>query len=114
MEISYQNQAKLLKVMADPGRLKIMDILSCGELCANDILENFDFSQPTLSHHMKLLADAGLVKIRKCGVRMYYSIDTETCSQVIKGISAIFNPSENCICRIAEPKYKNLLLVGEE
>ena len=58
---NYDENAKILKAVADANRLKIIDILSCGELCACDILENFDFTQPTLSHHMKVLADVGLV-----------------------------------------------------
>ena len=42
--------------------MKIVDILSCGEKCACDILEHFDFTQPTLSHHMKVLMECGLVE----------------------------------------------------
>ena len=45
--------------------MKIVDILSCGEKCACDILEHFDFTQPTLSHHMKVLMDCGLVEVKK-------------------------------------------------
>ncbi|MGU3670530.1 As(III)-sensing metalloregulatory transcriptional repressor ArsR, partial [Staphylococcus saprophyticus] len=51
--MSYQELATILKVLSDPSRLEIIDLLSCGELCACDLLEHFQFSQPTLSHHMK-------------------------------------------------------------
>ena len=62
---NYEENSKLMKAIADPNRLKILDILSCGELCACDIQKYFDFSQPTLSHHMKSLVDCGLVIGRK-------------------------------------------------
>lgn len=54
-----------MKALSDPKRVKILDIISCGELCACDILEQFDFTQPTLSHHIKVLVNAGLVNVEK-------------------------------------------------
>ena len=54
MESCYEKNSKILKALSDPNRLKIIDILSCGERCACEILEHFDFTQPTLSHHMKV------------------------------------------------------------
>lgn len=53
--MNYEDMSKTLKALADPKRLKIIDLLSCGSLCACDILDHFDFTQPTLSHHMKVL-----------------------------------------------------------
>ena len=60
---NYEENAKIIKALSDPSRLKIIDILSCGEKCACDILEHFDFTQPTLSHHMKVLMDCGTCKV---------------------------------------------------
>ena len=57
MELDYTEYAKIFKVFADPKRLKIIDMLSNGELCACKILEEFQITQPTLSHDMKLLTD---------------------------------------------------------
>ena len=51
----YQKNAGWFKALADPTRLEIVDMLSCGELCACKILERFQITQPTLSHHMKIL-----------------------------------------------------------
>ena len=51
------------------GRLEILDLLSCGELCACDLLAYFQFSQPTLSHHMKILVDNELASTRKDGTK---------------------------------------------
>jgi len=64
-----------LKALADPTRLKIVDMLSCGELCACMILVRFSITQPTLSHHMKTLCDCGLVHGRKEGKWIYYALD---------------------------------------
>ncbi|HRK99148.1 MAG TPA: metalloregulator ArsR/SmtB family transcription factor, partial [Trichococcus flocculiformis] len=47
--MDYENYAKVAKALADPKRVKIVDMLSCGAMCACDILEHFDFTQPTLS-----------------------------------------------------------------
>lgn len=61
--------------MADVTRLEIFDLLSDGELCACKILEKFNITQPTLSYHMKILCDSGLVNGRRNGVWMEYSIN---------------------------------------
>lgn len=68
----------LLKALADETRLKIVDMLSNGELCACNILESFDITQPTLSYHMKILCDSGLVESRRDGVWMRYSLNRQT------------------------------------
>ena len=61
MQIDYEKYARIFKVMSDPKRLKIIDMLSEGELCACKILEEFHITQPTLSHDMKLMCDLGIV-----------------------------------------------------
>ena len=72
MDNKYDNNAKIFKALSDSNRLQIIHILSCGErcgeLCACEILEYFDFTQPTLSHHMKVLIECGLVNLRKEGL----------------------------------------------
>ena len=44
--MSYKELSAILKILSDPSRLEILDLLSCGELCACDLLEHFQFSQP--------------------------------------------------------------------
>jgi ArsR family transcriptional regulator len=66
------------KAIGDPNRLKIVQMLSGCEKCACDILEEFDITQPTLSHHMKILCDCGLVNVRKEGKWSHYSLNCET------------------------------------
>lgn len=100
MELNYEENAKLLKVLSDSNRLKIIDILSCGEQCACDILDYFNFTQPTLSHHMKVLVESGFVKVRKDGLWSYYSLDITQCNKITKLLKDVFNESEDCICRV--------------
>ncbi|NLY45796.1 MAG: winged helix-turn-helix transcriptional regulator [Tissierella sp.] len=97
--IDYEESAKILKVISDPRRLKIIDILSCGELCACDILDHFDFTQPTLSHHMKVLEESGLINVRKDGLWSYYSLDKNRCNDILQLLNNVFNESDDCICK---------------
>lgn len=75
MEKDYGKYALFMKALSDETRIKIFDMLSQGELCACNILEKFNITQPTLSYHMKTLCDSGLVDSRKDGVWMKYSIN---------------------------------------
>lgn len=65
----------MFKGMADETRLKILDMLSSEELCACKILEAFEITQPTLSYHMKILTDCGLVNARREGAWMKYTLN---------------------------------------
>ena len=65
--------AKIFKALADETRLKIVDLLSGGEMCGCQLLDHFNITQPTLSYHMKILCDSGIVKGRRDGAWMYYS-----------------------------------------
>lgn len=67
----------VFKALADETRLSILHMLQDGELCACKIQERFDISQPTLSYHMKILTQSGLVKSRKDGLWMRYSLIAE-------------------------------------
>ena len=69
-------QARLLKALADPTRLRILRLLSQheGEVCVFDIVESFPLEQPTISHHLRLLRDAGLIDCRKAGPWAYYYV----------------------------------------
>lgn len=71
----YNTHALYMKALSDETRIKIYEMLSQGELCACNILEEFDITQPTLSYHMKILSDSGLVISRKDGVWMKYSLN---------------------------------------
>jgi len=98
MEDKYTEFAQFFKVLSDPNRLMIVDMLSCGELCACVILEKFNITQPTLSHHMKSLCDSGLIKGRKEGKWMYYSLNDETAKCLRAFLDLVTVAKENCIC----------------
>ncbi len=72
--------APLLKALADPVRLRLMSLVAShpgGEACVCDLNEAFDLSQPTISHHLKVLHEAGLLDRDKRGVWVYYRARTE-------------------------------------
>lgn len=75
MKEIYNESAKKFKILSDPNRIKIIEFLSCGEMCACTILEKLNITQPTLSHHMKKLEEANLITIRKDGLWTYYSLN---------------------------------------
>ncbi|NMA61292.1 MAG: winged helix-turn-helix transcriptional regulator [Firmicutes bacterium] len=78
MKTDFAKYVVLLKALADETRLRIFDMLNEGELCACDILDEFTITQPTLSYHMKILSESGLVHSRRDGVWMKYSINEES------------------------------------
>ncbi|GAA0717023.1 metalloregulator ArsR/SmtB family transcription factor [Clostridium malenominatum] len=75
MSKNYGEYALFMKALSDETRVKIFDMLSSGELCACNILEEFNITQPTLSYHMKILCESGLVESRRDGIWMKYSIN---------------------------------------
>ena len=92
--IDYAKYARIFKVMSNPKRLKIIDMLSEGELCACKILEEFHITQPTLSHDMKVMCDLGIVKARKEGKWMHYSLNLEKMNEIYKVIGKLMVPDE--------------------
>jgi len=78
LDKDYGKYALLLKALGDETRVKIFSMLSNGELCACDILEEFHITQPTLSYHMKILSESGLVDSRRDGVWTRYSINANS------------------------------------
>lgn len=78
MDKNYKQYTQFMKALGDETRVEILDMLSGGELCACNILEEFHITQPTLSYHMKILIESGLIKSRKDGVWMKYSINKDS------------------------------------
>ena len=91
MKNNYQNNAKVFKAFCDENRLMILEMLQSGEKCACHLLDNLNISQSTLSHHMKVLIECGLVEARKCGTWNYYKISNESAKELIKFIKSITN-----------------------
>lgn len=99
MEINYGEYVGLFKALSDINRMMIVDMLSCGELCACKILEKFDITQPTLSHHMKTLTDCGLVVGRKEGKWTYYSLVPARVAAFRSFLALITSDKDDCICK---------------
>lgn len=99
MDNKYINISKKLKVLSDPKRLEIVDMLSCEELCACEILEKFDISQPTLSSDMKKLENANIIKSRKEGKNVFYIVNKESLDELYNLLGKIFESSLDCICK---------------
>lgn len=74
---NHAADAKVFKAFCDENRLQILEMLRSGEKCACVLLENLQISQSTLSHHMKILCDSGIVASRKDGKWTHYSISGE-------------------------------------
>ena len=72
-----KRMAVMFKAFADENRIQILELLRDGERCACRLLEEMKITQPTLSHHMKILCDSGIVVGRKAGKWMHYSISAE-------------------------------------
>ena len=72
--MDFQREALMSRALGDENRLRILALLQNGELCACKLLVWLDITQPTLSHHMKILCDAGLVTPRKDGKWTHYAV----------------------------------------
>ena len=75
MASEYAAAAKVFKAFCDENRLQILGLLRSGEKCACKLLDELQIGQSTLSHHMKILCDSGVVRGRKEGKWVHYSID---------------------------------------
>lgn len=96
-----ENQVNVFKALSDKNRLLILDMLSCGEMCACDIEEVLGLSQSTISHHMKILQQAKLVTGNKVGKWMHYSINKQEFDNIFGFIKVLINNKDNCICKKA-------------
>ena len=81
--------AKIFRAFSDEGRLAILELLQEREYCAKELLEELDYGQSTLSHHMKILTDSGVVKVHKVKNYTYYSISEEGSAHVKDILGAI-------------------------
>ena len=101
MNKDYSKNTVLLKAFADTNRLLIIEMLSCGEICACKILEKLNITQPTLSHHMKILCDCGLVCGRREGKWTHYSLNETSVDDFILFLRNITTKSDDCVCKEA-------------
>lgn len=102
MKYSYNEYVPLLKALADETRLRILDMLSCGELCACNLLEGLNITQPTLSYHMKMLTQCDLVLARKDGIWMKYKLNETKVTEYKEFMDELLSHKEQCSCKIEE------------
>jgi len=91
MDKTNQTIARVFKAMGDENRLTILTLLHTGERCACRLQEALDISQPTLSHHMRILLDANLVNARKDGKWIYYSLSEAGAQQAREMLISVLN-----------------------
>ena len=80
-------KARLFKALADPYRLKIIELLREGEKCVCEIFPHFGMAQPLASRHLRVLKDSGLVRDRKDGNRRFYAITEPEIFKVIDAVA---------------------------
>jgi len=102
MNQQYMEYAPVFKAISDESRLKIINMLSCGQMCACDILEEFNISQSTLSYHMRILTDSGLINVTRDGQWMRYEINIDRFETALSFLKEITNHQQNCVCKKAE------------
>jgi ArsR family transcriptional regulator, arsenate/arsenite/antimonite-responsive transcriptional repressor len=99
--MDYIKDSAVFRALDEPVRLRILERLAGGELCACDLLATLGISQPTLSHHMKVLTEAALVESRRKGIWVHYSIRpdaTETLKGFVHELETSKVPGERACC----------------
>ena len=94
-----QTTALIFKAFCDENRIRILNLLRGGEKCACRLLEEMSISQPTLSHHMKILCDSGIVTSREEGKWTHYQISrqgSEKAIELLRQITAAAESSGEC------------------
>lgn len=89
MNLDEKKTAVVFKAFCDENRIHILKLLKTGEKCACKLLEELNITQPTLSHHMKILCDSGIVVGRKDGKWTHYSISADGAARAKKYLDAI-------------------------
>ena len=101
METIYEQRAKVFKAFCDERRQRILELLQQGEQCACKLIEGTGMPQSTLSYHMKILCESGIVKGREVGKWTHYRIDPESSKHAIDlltQITAVQESAAPCIC----------------
>ncbi|MEA4926517.1 MAG: metalloregulator ArsR/SmtB family transcription factor [Syntrophomonadaceae bacterium] len=82
---------RVFRAFTDENRVRVLEMLCEGEQCACFLLDDLKISQPTLSYHMKVLCDSGIVKSRPVGKWNYYSINTDGCDYASHLLNTVVN-----------------------
>src|ERR671934_2278882 len=84
-----ERMAQVAKALGDPIRMQLVDVLRkhAGEVCVCELVPLFDLSQPTVSHHLKILRQAGIVGSERRGLWAYYYVNAEALEELSKWLS---------------------------
>ena len=99
MATVYEEREKVFKALCDERRQRILELLHSGEKCACVLIEEMDMPQSSLSYHMKILCDSGIVTSREEGKRTHYQISkqgSEKAIGLLKEITAVSEDSAVC------------------
>ena len=97
------NTVDFAKALADETRQKIMALCCCQWISVNDIVDKLDVAQPTVSHHLKILKQAGLVNSQRRGKQVLYSLDQERLAQGCCQVADDFAPDQRIKLRVEIP-----------
>ncbi len=92
--IFHLDTVRFAKALADETRQKIMALCCCNLLSVNDIVDNLDVAQPTVSHHLKILKQAGLVISERRGKQVLYTLDQKQLAQGCCQVAEDFAPNQ--------------------
>jgi ArsR family transcriptional regulator len=85
-----EHSAALFKALSDPTRLRILRAISrLGELCECNIVPGFDLKQPTISYHIKILREAGLIQSQRRGQWVYHTVNQKTVLGAVRDLTEI-------------------------
>ncbi|MDY0289443.1 MAG: metalloregulator ArsR/SmtB family transcription factor [Sphaerochaeta sp.] len=96
--MDIKGYVQICKALGDQNRLEIIMLLTSGEMCACELLKRFSITQPTLSHHMRILAQASLVEVRKDGKWSYYSINCPVLQDFRSFVDQISCSTDKGVC----------------
>lgn len=92
----FENRARVLKAMAHPTRLFIVDVLSEGERCVRDLTEMVGDDMSTVSRHLSVLRGVGIVRDDKRGAEVYYSLRMECVLGFFDCVEAVLSGGDVC------------------
>ena len=99
MAMVYEERAKVFKALCDERRQRILELLHSGEKCACVLIEEMEMPQSSLSYHMKILCDSGIVTSREEGKWTHYQISRqgiEKAIELLKEITAVTENGDGC------------------
>jgi ArsR family transcriptional regulator, arsenate/arsenite/antimonite-responsive transcriptional repressor len=103
---------RIFRAFSDESRIRVLELLRDGEKCACILLEDLNISQPTLSHHMKILCDSGIVKSRPVGKWSYYMINDSGCAYARELITKLTERSPEDTYFFSRKLHRMLLLLS--